>query len=168
MTEPLVIHIDSAAAQRWFGRLLQRGADLTPLMRDIGEVLTESSQRRFSTGIGPDGAPWVPLADGSGRTPLVDTGRMRDDISPHSGADFVEIRAGAKQARWHQEGTQPYVILPVKGKALKFGEVIRRKVNHPGLPARPFIGLSDDDSRLIDNLAIAYLDADDVATGSIA
>lgn len=158
MTEPLTITVDDAAAQRWFGELQRRGADLTPLMRDIGEVLTESSQRRFSTGIDPDGVPWVPLADGSGRTPLLDSGRMRDDISPHAEANAVEIRAGAKQARWHQEGTDPYVILPVKGKALKFGDVIRRKVNHPGLPARPFIGLSAEDRQQIDRLAAAYLD----------
>lgn len=165
MSDTLIITVDDAQAQRWFGELIQRGRDMSGLMRDIGEVLTESTQRRFATGTGPDGVPWVPLRDGSGRTPLLDTGRMRDDISPESGADWVEIRAGAKQARWHQEGTAPYVILAKGKKSLAFngggGPVFARKVNHPGLPARPFIGLSAGDIDVIDRLARAYLDPAD-------
>lgn len=121
MADFLKIEVDAAKTLVWFGELQRRGTDLSPLMRDIGEVLTESAQKRFSTGLAPDGTPWVPLADNSGRTPLLDTGRMRDDISPSSGPDWVEIRAGAKQARWHQEGTDPYKIRPRNKKALAFG-----------------------------------------------
>ena len=160
MADFLKIEVDDAKARAWFGELQRRGQDLSPLMRDIGEVLTESTQRRFATGIAPDGTPWEPLADGSGRTPLVDTGRMRDDISPNSGADFVEIRAGAKQARWHQEGTDPYKIKPRNKKALAFDGVVRGGVNHPGLPARPFVGLSTDDEALSGRLVGADLDPD--------
>lgn len=160
MTDQLVIQVDQAKAQRWFGELLRRGQDPSGLLADIGEKLSESAQDRFKTSIAPDGTPWLPLRDGSGRRPLLDTGRMRDDISPEVGPDWVEIRAGAKQARWHQEGTDPYVILPSKGKALAFNGVVRRKVNHPGLPARPFIGISDEDEGLINRLAIAWLDPD--------
>lgn len=160
MTDQLTIQVDDAKAQRWFGELLRRAQDLSGLMRDIGEAMKDSSQGRFKTSTAPDGTPWLPLRDGSGRRPLLDTGRMRDDISPDSGPDWVEIRAGAKQARWHQEGTDPYVILPKSGKALAFDGVARRKVNHPGLPARPFIGLSAEDEGQINRLAIAWLDPD--------
>ncbi len=156
----LTIDVDDAQAQAWFGALLRRGLDLSDLMYDIGEALTESTQQRFADGVGPDGVPWVPLRDGSGRTPLNLTGRMRDDIAPDSGPDWVEIQAGAKQARWHQQGTVPYVILPKNRKALAFGATVVRKVNHPGLPARPFIGLSEEDGRLIGDLSQAYLDPD--------
>ena len=55
MSEPLVIQVDDAKAQAWFGELLQRMGDLTPLMRDLGEYLVESTQDRFDQGIGPDG-----------------------------------------------------------------------------------------------------------------
>lgn len=160
MTDNLVIQVDDAKAQRWFAELVRRGRDLTELMLDIGEELKDSTQGRFKTGTAPDGTPWLPLRDGSGRRPLLDTGGMRDDISPEVGPDWVEIRAGAKQARWHQEGTDPYVILPKKGKALAFGGLVRRKVNHPGLPARPFIGVSEEDEDLINRLTIAWLDPD--------
>jgi len=164
--EPLIIEVDDALAKAWFGQLLERGARLGGLMRDIGEILTQSTQRRFRDGVGPDGIAWVPLANGSGRRPLLDTGRMRDEIFPSSGEDWVEINATAKQASWHQEGTDPYVILAKPGKALawpgmktretKKGETVPgyvNKVNHPGLPARPFIGLSDDDREQIGKTA---------------
>lgn len=160
MADFLKIEVDAAKARAWFGELQRRGQDLSPLMRDIGEGLTERTQKRFATGIAPDGTPWEPLADGSGRTPLVDTGRTRDDISPNPGADFVEIRAGAKQARWHQEGTNPYKIKPRNKKALAFDGKVLGGVNHPGLPARPFIGLSTDDEDWIGRLVGAYLDPD--------
>jgi len=164
--KPFVIDVDDALAQAWFGELLKRGSDLQPLMRDIGEILTKSTQQRFRDGVGPDGVAWEPLADGSGRTPLLDTGRLRDEISPTSGEDWVEISATAHQARYHQFGTDSYVILAKPGKALswpglpsrvnKAGKTVPgavKKVNHPGLPARPFIGLSDNDRKQIETTA---------------
>lgn len=165
MADTLTILVDDAQAQRWFGQLLARGSNMTGLMADIGEYLLESTQGRFDTGIGPDGIAWAPLKDGSGRTPLNQTRRMRDDMSPSSGADWVELTAHAKQARWHQEGTDPYEIRAKNGKALSWpgGPGPRAKVNHPGLPARPFMGISDEDDRKIAELAIAWLELEDSA-----
>ena len=162
MTDRLVIEVDDAQAQRWFGQLLQRGSDLSGLMLDIGELLTDSSKARFKTGIAPDGSPWAPLADGSGRTPLLKTGRMRDDIAPTSGVDWVEVNAGAKQARWHQEGTAPYTIKPKSKKALAWagGPGPRKSVSHPGLPARRFIGISRSDVDGVTRLTAAWLGFD--------
>ena len=158
--EPLILTVDTAQVDRWFGKLLARSNDLSGLMADIGELLTDSTQGRFDAGIGPDGVAWQPLADGSGRTPLNDTRRMRDGVHPQSGVDWVEIRADAKQARWHQEGTKPYEIRPTNGKALAWtgGPGPRAKVNHPGLPARPFMGISDEDDASIQRLAVAWLE----------
>jgi len=158
--KPLVIEVGRAKADRWFGELLRRGQSLAGLMADIGETLTESTQKRFDEGRAPDGTAWVALANGSGRTPLNDTHRMRDGIFPSSGDNWVEISSDAKQARWHQEGTDPYVILPKDKQALNWpgGPGPRGKVDHPGLPARPFMGLSAEDEQSIEDLAIAWLD----------
>lgn len=162
MTDKLVLSVDSARAERWFGKLVERSSSLAGLMTDIGEALLESTQQRFVQGVGPDGIAWQALADGSGRTPLLDSGRMRDEIFPTSGADWMELSATAKQARWHQQGTDPYTISPKNKKALNWpgGPGPRGKVNHPGLPARPFMGISADDEALIDELAVAWLDLD--------
>jgi len=170
MTDPFVIHVDAADADAWFGRLLERGERLGGLMTGISEILATSTNRRFADSIGPDGVKWTPLKDGSGRRPLVKTGAMLNRIEPRSGEDFAEIRATAKQAAWHQFGTDPYVILAKPGKALswpglpsrttKAGKTVPgavKKVNHPGLPARPFIGLSENDKEQIGNTAAAWV-----------
>lgn len=170
-TPPFTITIDDSQVQRWFGELLQRAQDQSGLMADVREYLIESTQGRFATGIGPDGIAWAPLADGSGRTPLLKSGRMRDGVNGESGPDWVEIYSDARQARWHQEGTKPYEIHAKPGKALfwpgmrtrpgKDGAQVPafvRKVNHPGLPARPFMGISSEDDQVIGDLAIAWLE----------
>ena len=85
----------------------------------------------------------------------------------------MEIRADSKQARWHQEGTKPYEIRAKNGKALYWpgmqtrsgkdgqdGPAFVAKVNHPGLPARPFMGLSAEDEQSIERLAVAWLELD--------
>lgn len=160
MTDRVIIEIDDAQAQRWFGQVIARGLDMRGLMDQIGENLLVSTQERFRTGRGPDGQPWAKLKNGSGRTPLLDTGTMRDQIEPQPIQDGVELVANAKQARWHQEGTDPYVILPRDKKALAWpgGPGPRRKVNHPGLPARPFMGLSAEDEQTIDALVAEWLE----------
>lgn len=47
----LILTADTAQAERWFGKLLQRSVDLSGLMAQIGEDLTESIQGRFDAGI---------------------------------------------------------------------------------------------------------------------
>lgn len=163
MTDTVTITLDDAAIQAAFDRLTRIGRDTSPMMAEIAEHLLESTQRRFDSGTDPDGVPWVPLKDGSGRTPLRVSGTLRDQIFPSHGSDFAQIAATTKYARAHQEGTSPYVILPVKGKALSFlgpggDRIARRKVNHPGLPPRPFLGLSDQDRADIEQIAGAYLE----------
>jgi len=170
MSDPFVIHVDTAEADAWFGRLLDRGERLGGLMKSVSDILADSTNRRFLDGVGPDGVRWVPLRDGSGRTPLNDSGRMRYENLASSGEDFAEIRATAKQAAYHQFGTDPYVILAKPGKALSWpglpprttraGKTVPgavKKVNHPGLPARPFIGLSEDDRERIGNTAASWV-----------
>lgn len=154
------IIVDDARLQWALARLIERGRDLSDFMRDAGEHLVKSTQRRFQTGTGPDGEAWAALKSGESRKPLTLTGRMAHDISPHSGTDFVEIVAHAKQARWHQEGTKPYVILPSSKKALAWAGGLHpvSKVNHPGLPPRPFIGASEEDIQYLLRLAAAYLE----------
>lgn len=157
MTGPITIQVDDGQVQAWFDRLLGRSQNLGPLMARFGEVLLENTQDRFLEGRDPDGNPWAPVKRG-GR-PLLDTGTMRDQIAPVSGADFVELRATARQAAFHQFGTKPFTIRPKGKKALAWpgGPGPRKSVNHPGLVARPFMGLSDEDRRAMDDLVERYL-----------
>lgn len=165
MPDTLTITLDDAAVQAAFQRLTRLGRDASPMMAEIAEHWVESTQRRFDAGVSPDGVPWAKLRDGSGRTPLRASGTLRDQIFPSHGPDFAEISATTRYASWHQEGTAPYVILPKKKQALAWpgGKHPARKVNHPGLPARPFMGLSDQDRADFVEIAAAHLE--DAAEG---
>lgn len=156
--DKVTIMLADAEVQAWFGKLIDLGQDLRPVLSDFGEILIESTQRRFVTGTAPDGSTWAPLRARQGK-PLLDTGTMRDQIDANVGTDFVEIVASARQARWHQFGTDPFVILPRRKQALAWpgGPGPRKRVDHPGVPARPFLGLSDQDREQMDAVVRAYL-----------
>lgn len=81
------------------------------------------------------------------RRPLRDTGEMLDEF--HHSVDGDTLRLGfdslALRAGWHHAGTDPYQITPKKAQALSFGGVTVKRVNHPGLPARPLVGFPEDD-----------------------
>lgn len=49
-----------------FNRLLAANADLGPAWRAIGNLLEESTKRRFGPGIGPDGRRWLPNSPATG------------------------------------------------------------------------------------------------------
>lgn len=155
---------DDRAFQTSVRRFMELSGDPTELMADISEHLLQSTQDRFDTEIAPDGTPWQPLRPSTlalkkGPGILKETGNLsRDGLHADFGRDFAEIAATPPYAAAHQLGTDPFVILPKAGKALRFLggaglPIHRRKVNHPGLPARPFMGLSDEDQAIINRKA---------------
>lgn len=169
MTDYAKIEWKDAEFQAACKRLRELGANLSPMMADIAEGLLHSTQDRFDTKIGPSGTPWAALRPstlmkrGQGRGALVASGNLKDSIHHAWGADFAEVSAVPAYARWQQEGTEPYVILPKNKQALGFisiggVKIARKKVNHPGLPARPFIGVSAADAEMIQAKAAKALD----------
>lgn len=99
---------------------------------------------------------------------LIRTGRLRDSVGQSYHPDHitrihgwtVEVGTRVPYAKYHQEGTPPYTIRPREAKALRFvgndGEwVFAREVRHPGLPARPFLTVPDED---VDALAQTVMD----------
>lgn len=133
-----------AALQRLQGRL----SDLTPVMRDIGELLVERTKQRFKTSTAPDGSRWAPNSeatlgamlarsganfrkDGSlskrgaarraGKKPLIDTGTLMRQTFYRATANEVTVGNSMVYAAIHQFGGQA-------GRG--------RKVT---IPARPFL-----------------------------
>ncbi len=76
MTQPRFIEWVDAGWAGLAAKVAKRIGELQPLYADLGEMLRVRTQDRFKTGQAPDGTPWAPLADGSGRTPLTDSGTM--------------------------------------------------------------------------------------------
>jgi phage gpG-like protein len=99
--------------------------------------------------------PWKPLrpstiagrrGKGGSAKILRDTGRLAQSFTVGYGfsSGFVEVGTADRRARWHHEGTRPYVIRPVRAKALRFrvaggSFAFARSVRHPGLPARTLV-----------------------------
>ena len=127
------VTVDDAEARAALARLVARAEDLTPVMDEIGGALVLSTQRRFELGAGPGGLAWKPsqraLAEG-GKT-LVDTARLLASLTHRAGRDRVDVGTNVVYAAIHQFGGPA-------GRGLK-----------TTLPARPFLGLDDDDRREI-------------------
>lgn len=161
-------------------RLIAAGTDLTPAMGDIAGHLADQTRERFETGRAPDGVPWKPSRrvlglDGSktgygphrpnGQT-LVDTGDLLASIREDWGSDFAaagpEKSGGAAvYAAIHQFGGK---ITPKAGRegkdghapALRFGGRMLASVT---IPARPYLGFTDEDADYALEALAVYLGA---------
>lgn len=149
------IVIDDAQVLSALDRIVHTASDLTPVMQEIGEVLVESTKRRFAQGRAPDGAPWAPnrpstLARKRDPRPLIgESRRLSNEIFPRAGRDFVEVGSALEYSAVQQFGAR-------KGQ---FGRT-RRGAPIPWgtITARPFVGLSDEDRRNIIDIVLEALD----------
>ena len=116
---------------------LQRAAgDLRPALAEIGEVLTESTKQRFVAQTGPDGQHWpanspVTIERKGRDQPLIgETGSLMDAIHYNLiGNDALEIGSPMVYAAMQQFG----------GTKAEFPHL------WGDIPARPFLGVSEDD-----------------------
>jgi phage virion morphogenesis protein len=121
-------------------RLMGDSESTTQKIADIGEA---STRLRFRTQTGPDGEKWKRGWKTGGRI-LVQSGHLRDSLSTRATPDTAEWGVNRIYAAIHQFGG---TIRAKKAKALKFpipggGFAVKKAVT---MPARPYLGISDDD-----------------------
>ena len=145
------VEADDRQVQAMLGRAVRRLRNMQPLYDDIGAYMERSMVRRFQLQQAPDGTPWRDLSPNTwaskrNRKILNETGQMRDSLAYEATGTEVIIGFADKKARWHQFGTRPYTITPKNARMLAFmtagGPAFATQVNHPGIPARPMLGLS--------------------------
>lgn len=127
------------------------------LFENIGMALVVSTQRRFEQGMAPDGFVWPPsyraLAEG-GKT-LVDSARLMQSITYNASDAGVEVGTNVLYAAVHQLGA---TIVAKQADALTFkiggGWVSKKQVT---IPARPFLGLDEDDGKEIIAIAAEWI-----------
>lgn len=138
------------------------------MLGSFGDALLRVNQERHDKGVDPDGKPWKELADSTlaeGKRkggPLNKTGRMLANFHYQVGADNLRLGfdgGDGFKAKFHQDGSRPHVITAKKAKALAFGGMYRKRVNHPGLPARRLVGFPESDQQLIADVATDHLTA---------
>ena len=74
------------------------------------------------------------------------SGQLAASITSRAGDDFARIGSNKKYAAIQHLGGQTlaHTIRPKKKKALAFGGIVRKSVNHPGsnIPARPYLPMA--------------------------
>lgn len=149
-TDSITITLDDEKLQAEFEALVRRLKDASPLMKKWAGHLADASEDAFANETSPDGVPWVDLSKATekarskrGTWPgqkLQVSGHLARSVTPDHGTDWAEIGSNVRYARIQQKG----------GKAGR-----GRKVT---IPARPFLGLSDETMRAIDTDTLAWID----------
>lgn len=131
-------------------RLDDRLGNLKPAMRDIAGVLADASERAFQDEADPaTGAPWAPLTEatvgmrGDAHPILQRSGQLAASISPDWGRDFAAAGTNKVYAAMHQFGGTTAADSMIPGK---------------DIPARPFLGLGDEDRDEILDIIRGHLD----------
>lgn len=137
------------------GRLANRNA----LMASLGEALVSGTSKRFEKGEAPDGTAWEPsrrVQGKKGGQTLVDTAALMKSIDYAATSDSVMVGTNLPYARIHQEGG---TIRPKNKKHLKFktpgGKFVSAK--EVTIPARPFIGISEEDKEEVRDTLTDFL-----------
>ncbi len=124
--------------------------DTEGAMAAIGEGLRESTIRRFDTSTGPNEKKWktsIRVREKGGKT-LVKSSNLRNSI--HTEYDKTGMAVGTNNiyAATHQLGARGRVIKPKRKKVLHFkfnGKWVTKKKVVVNIPARPFLGISEED-----------------------
>ncbi|HEY8037133.1 MAG TPA: phage virion morphogenesis protein [Methylobacter sp.] len=144
------IEFNDDEIQRALQALQQATGNLRPALDDIGDVLIESTKQRFLTKTGPDGQQWKENSDVTinfvhkfdgfewmkGRDdPLIGrSGKLQDQINYNLiGTDALEVGSPMEYAAMQQFG----------GAKSEFHHLFG------DIPARPFLGVSNDDKNKI-------------------
>jgi phage virion morphogenesis protein len=146
------VEIDDKEVLRLLDDLTKRFSNLTPVMKEIGEIVTESVQRNFEEHRSPEGVPWEPLAE-STKFEKEKKGKNADDIliltrilmgsiHPEAYADHVDVGTDVVYAAIHQFG----------------GETGRG--NKTIIPERPFLGVREEDWPEIKHMLVNELFGD--------
>lgn len=142
------------------------------MLGSMGESLLRVNQERHAQGVDPEGEKWKELAESTKAAgkrkggPLNRTGRMLANFHYQVQNDALRLGFDGGDgfpAVFHQDGSHPHVITARKAKALHFGGMFRKRVNHPGLVARTLVGFPASDQKLVadvvtDHLALAIND----------
>jgi len=143
----ITIRIDDKPVLDALNRLSRKMGDLSPVLRVIGEELVKSTESRFnSQGPAPDGARWAALSPATLKRKkhskiLTELGYLRGSIhSQMIGTHAVAVGTNSVYGAIHQLGG-------TAGRG--------RKVR---IPARPYLGISPEDSGRIAGIVERYLE----------
>ncbi|ERL56149.1 phage virion morphogenesis protein [Psychrobacter aquaticus] len=147
-------------------RILERTGDLSPLMEQMGEHMINSTHDNFETSTSPDGTRWesnsaVTLAAMLGKSHTNKSGRLNRRGANKIMSKRPLIANNTLMQSIHYEAASDSVTIGtnmVYGAMMHFGG---SKADYPYLwgdiPARNYLGASEEDVDILMNMATEYL-----------
>ena len=134
---------------RAYSELDRRG-----LSAALAQSARESTLERFRQSRDPSGKRWKTSirAEATGGRTLIDTAQLRNSIKAYSDDKGFAIGTNVKYAGTHQFGVSNRTIRAKSRKGLRFqvgGRWVTKKQVKVKIPARPFLGLSEEDMQEI-------------------
>lgn len=132
--------------------------DKTGINQAIAETIRASTRQRFKKQQSPEGKSWKPSkrALETGGVTLSDKARLRNSIRSRADDDTAEVGTNVVYGARHQFGDKrPMLIKAKSSKGLRFragGRWVNTKSVKVQLPARPFLGINQDDMDEIKNI----------------
>lgn len=134
---------------RSFSEIDKRGINAA-----LAEAVRESTMERFKQGRDPEGKRWKTSirAAGEGGKTLIQSAQLRNSVNARPETSGFAVGTNVKHAATHQFGEPGRTIRARRKKVLRFqvgGRWVSKKQVHICIPARPFLGLSDEDMQKI-------------------
>lgn len=143
------------------GEVSRSLSDMTPIHQSIGNYVVRSTKERFKKGVDPDGNAWTPKkqatidrykerGDGDRPDPLIGPSkRLSSEIAQYADAQGVEIGSALEYSAVMQRGAKQGAFgKSPRGGPIPWGDI----------PARPWLGLSEEDEANIIDIADEYLE----------
>lgn len=151
----ITIEINDAEISAALGRVSQILSDATGMMNEIGDYLVEKTENRFKSQTAPDGTAWAPRAPSTLNRYkkagikfggiLHVSGQLGQSIFHEHNSTSVRIGTPEKYAGIQQLGAAQGAFGAFMGKD-KNGRDHFHHLPWGDIPARPFIGVSDEES----------------------
>lgn len=172
----ITIEVDDRALRQAIGELLAQIADPRPALEEIGEVLTQSTKRRFATETDPEGNRWAENSDVTllrhlerGKGVYTKKGNLSAKGARRIGGKKILTDSGdlGDLITWQMAGPKAlavgsdrfYAAVQQFGAAKgAFGKTTRNApIPWGDIPPRPFLGLSDEDGERVVEILRDYL-----------
>lgn len=176
------IKYDDKALLDKLNRVSELTNNLRPALQDIGEQLIISTKARFRNSVAPDGSKWAPNAESTLLAMLRKRGglsKKRSGSKPMATKKGLAMKAQKKPLIGESKRLGNEIFHEVSGNTLRIGSALeyaavqqfgakkgefgKDKRSHPlpwgDIPARPFLGISEQDRRDIIDILEEHLEA---------
>ena len=175
-----IIELTNRSGLDYLHGLVKRASDMRPVLLEVGEDMAEATKARFASATAPDGTAWAPnSAVTLARYSSMFARKKDGEFTKSSAAKLAGKKPGTGETRalgttinyQVQGGDAVGIGSPMvyagtfhygaKSREFGFGMYATRQGSFPlpwgDIPARPFLGASDDDQANIVSLVRSYL-----------